>query len=38
MRAQRNGHTRVHWYRGGLAAWQRAGLPTVQKTAVAVLR
>jgi rhodanese-related sulfurtransferase len=38
MRAQRNGYTRVHWYRGGLAAWQRAGLPTVQKTAVAVLR
>ena len=38
MRAQRNGHIRVHWYRGGLAAWQRAGLPTVQKTAVAVLR
>jgi len=38
MRAQRNGHTRVHWYRGGLAAWLRAGLPTVQKTAVAVLR
>jgi len=38
MRAQRNGYTRVHWYRGGLAAWQQAGLPTVQKTVVAVLR
>ena len=38
MRAQRNGYTRVGWYRGGLAAWRAAGLPTVQKTAVAVLR
>jgi hypothetical protein len=38
MRAQRNGYSRVHWYRGGLAAWQRAGMPVVQKSAVAVLR
>jgi PQQ-dependent catabolism-associated CXXCW motif protein len=38
MRAQRAGYTRVSWYRGGLAAWQKAGMPTVQKTAVAVLQ
>lgn len=38
MRAQRAGYTRVSWYRGGLAAWEKAGMPTVQKTAVAVLQ
>jgi PQQ-dependent catabolism-associated CXXCW motif protein len=38
MRAQRAGYTRVSWYRGGLAAWQQAGMPAVQKTAVAVLQ
>lgn len=37
LRAQRAGYRRVGWYRGGLAAWQAAGLPVVRKSAVAVL-
>jgi 3-mercaptopyruvate sulfurtransferase SseA len=37
LRAAAAGHGQVLWYRGGLQAWQRAGLPTQQKTAVAVL-
>ena len=37
LRAAAAGYTQVLWYRGGLEAWQRAGLPTQQKTAVAVL-
>jgi PQQ-dependent catabolism-associated CXXCW motif protein len=27
LRAIKMGYTNVHWYRGGLEAWQRAGLP-----------
>lgn len=30
LRAVRLGYTNVHWYRGGLEAWQRAGLPVQQ--------
>jgi hypothetical protein len=37
LRAQRAGYARVGWYRGGLAAWQAAGMPVVRKSAVAVL-
>jgi hypothetical protein len=37
LRAAAAGHGQVLWYRGGLQAWQRAGMPTQQKTAVAVL-
>ena len=37
LRARRAGYARVGWYRGGLAAWQAAGLPVVRKSAVAVL-
>ena len=37
LRARRAGYTRVGWYRGGLAAWQAAGMPVVRKSAVAVL-
>ena len=36
-RAVAAGYRQVLWYRGGLEAWMRAGLPTQQKTAVAVL-
>ena len=28
LRAIRLGYTQVHWYRGGIEAWQAAGLPT----------
>ena len=27
LRAIRLGYTNVHWYRGGVEAWQQAGLP-----------
>jgi 3-mercaptopyruvate sulfurtransferase SseA len=37
LRARRAGHAQVGWYRGGLAAWQRAGMPVVPKAAVAAL-
>lgn len=29
LRALRGGYTDVYWYRGGIAAWRAAGLPTV---------
>jgi rhodanese-related sulfurtransferase len=37
MRAVRAGYTNVMWYRGGIQAWQAAGLPTTGKVAVAVI-
>jgi hypothetical protein len=37
MRARDAGYTEVGWYRGGLAAWLRAGMPVVPKVASAVL-
>lgn len=37
MRAHRLGYSRVIWYRGGLAAWTQAGLPTLERAPVAVL-
>ncbi|MGV0960223.1 MAG: rhodanese-like domain-containing protein [Limnohabitans sp.] len=37
MRARQIGYTQVMWYRGGLAAWMRAGLPTTHRTPVAIL-
>ncbi len=37
MRALRAGYTNVLWYRGGIQAWQAAGLPTTGKVAVAVI-
>lgn len=37
LRAARAGQARIAWYRGGLAAWKRAGMPVVQKAAVAAL-
>ncbi len=37
MRAVRAGYTNVMWYRGGIAAWQAAGLPTTGKVPLAVL-
>jgi rhodanese-related sulfurtransferase len=37
MRAAAAGYPKVLWYRGGMEAWQRAGMPTQQKTAAAVL-
>jgi PQQ-dependent catabolism-associated CXXCW motif protein len=37
MRARQLGYSQVHWYRGGLAAWTQAGLPTVGRVPVAVL-
>lgn len=37
MRARKIGYTQVMWYRGGLAAWVRAGLPTTHRTPVAIL-
>ena len=37
LRAVAAGYPKVLWYRGGLEAWQRASMPTQQKTAVAVL-
>ncbi len=27
LRAIRLGYTNVHWFRGGVEAWQQAGLP-----------
>jgi rhodanese-related sulfurtransferase len=29
LRMQSLGYTNLHWYRGGIAAWMNAGLPTV---------
>ena len=37
MRARQLGYTQVIWYRGGMAAWLQAGLPTVGRVPVAVL-
>lgn len=37
MRARQLGYEQVIWYRGGLAAWAQAGLPTVGRTPVAIL-
>lgn len=37
MRARQQGYTQVIWYRGGMAAWTQAGLPTVGRVPVAVL-
>ena len=35
LRAIRMGYRNVHWYRGGLQAWQEAGLPVNDATAQA---
>lgn len=37
LRARAAGHAQVGWYRGGLTAWVKAGLPVVPKSASAVL-
>jgi rhodanese-related sulfurtransferase len=37
MRARQLGYSQVAWYRGGIAAWTQAGLPTVGRVPVAVL-
>jgi len=37
LRARAAGQAQVVWYRGGLAAWVRAGMPVVPKSAAAVL-
>jgi PQQ-dependent catabolism-associated CXXCW motif protein len=37
MRASQIGYTQVIWYRGGVLAWTRAGLPTVGRVPVAIL-
>ena len=37
MRARQLGYTQVIWYRGGINAWVKAGLPTVGRAPVAVL-
>lgn len=37
MRARQMGYTQVIWYRGGITAWTQAGLPTVDRTPVAIL-
>lgn len=37
LRAVQVGYTRVYWYRGGLSAWQSAGLPSVGKVALGVV-
>ncbi len=37
MRALQAGYTNVMWYRGGLQAWQSAGLPVTSKVALAVI-
>ena len=37
MRAREVGYTQVAWYRGGIAAWTQAGLPTVERAPVATL-
>ena len=34
MRARQAGYTQVHWYRGGQAAWQAAGLPVTPRAPV----
>ncbi|HEX2539547.1 MAG TPA: rhodanese-like domain-containing protein [Caldimonas sp.] len=33
LRAIRMGYTNVHWYRGGMEAWQQAGLPLLDASA-----
>ena len=38
MRARQTGYKQVIWYRGGLSAWTRAGLPTVGRSPVAILQ
>jgi PQQ-dependent catabolism-associated CXXCW motif protein len=38
MRARQTGYKQVIWYRGGLSAWIRAGLPTVGRSPVAILQ
>lgn len=38
LRAAKAGYGQVIWYRGGLHAWQSAGLPTVGKLPVAALQ
>jgi rhodanese-related sulfurtransferase len=37
LRAWQAGYTQVRWYRGGLPAWQAAGLPTVRKVVQGVV-
>lgn len=37
LRAVNAGYTNVMWYRGGIQAWQAAGLPTTGKVALAVI-
>jgi PQQ-dependent catabolism-associated CXXCW motif protein len=37
MRARQIGYAQVAWYRGGIAAWTQAGLPTVERAPVATL-
>ena len=37
LRARAAGHTDVAWFRGGLAAWRKAGMPVVPKAVSAVL-
>jgi rhodanese-related sulfurtransferase len=37
MRAREVGYTQLAWYRGGIAAWALAGLPTVERAPVATL-
>ncbi len=37
LRAARAGYQDLSWYRGGLASWRAAGLPTIQKVPSAVL-
>ena len=37
MRAVKAGYTQVMWYRGGLQAWQAAGMPVTGKVAHAVI-
>ncbi len=37
MRARQLGYDQVIWYRGGVAAWTQAGLPTVGRAPVAIL-
>lgn len=37
MRARQLGYERVMWYRGGLATWTQAGLPTVGRAPLAIL-
>jgi 3-mercaptopyruvate sulfurtransferase SseA len=37
LRAKKMGYKNVSWYRGGLVAWQAAGLPTVPQLPRAAL-